>query len=187
MSNDYFRKLDTVEISKVKQRPGEPPRDDVGVRAYCYTVHSTWLLQVRGYLSLANGSKSDQFVCASAWLNPEALYELRDALDRLIAEHECGPDPVAGIERASDAKLLRERDDAEYTLQDADLEPSTRERLEARRRAIDSELARRARDVEAAEERAAQTRANHEIAVEKLDALIAQLVAVRDAARKGEP
>lgn len=186
MGHDFFRKVDSVEISKVKQREGEPPRDDVGVRAYCYSVHSSWMLQVRGYLALANGARSEQFVVASARLDPNALYALRDALERLIAEHGCGEDPIVGIERASDYKLLRQREDIESTLS-LGVGSTVRDRLEAKRRAIDAELARRERSIEAAQARIDVHGLRKEAIVGKLGDLIATLTKLRDDAERELP
>ena len=57
----------------------------VEIRLYCTQHASSWSLQVRGWIRLANGSQGKNFIIAAGTLDRDALVALGDAIDEALA------------------------------------------------------------------------------------------------------
>lgn len=78
MSGEFRRVIDWIRIRKVNV---EPERI---LRLYCELSGGLWKLQIRGPLSLSDGSDGKAFVVATASLNRDSLVALRDACNAML-------------------------------------------------------------------------------------------------------
>jgi hypothetical protein len=83
MGTDFQRDLPLgrVEIAKVN---GLDPTEQA-VRLYCYSISTSWRLQVRGRMRLKT-TTTEEVVVASADLRVEDLRALRDAITLMLTE-----------------------------------------------------------------------------------------------------
>ncbi|HZJ67668.1 MAG TPA: hypothetical protein VFD36_29395 [Kofleriaceae bacterium] len=95
MSNDrenFWRALQWVEIKRAPAWVGEDSRE-TGLRLYCAQADTTWNLQLRAPLRLANGKDGKDFMIATASVPKDVLIALRNAIDLQIAKYDEFRDP----------------------------------------------------------------------------------------------
>ena len=81
MSQDYYREVKSIRISKVSGSNRER-----GIRLYCEQAGRSWNLQIRAPLGIGNFGLRDgkDFVIANASLDATTLVELRDAINQAL-------------------------------------------------------------------------------------------------------
>lgn len=84
---DFFQQLEWVSIEKVNWLDDEAKQEQ-GVRLYCTAANTTWSLQVRAPLKLANGGLGKDYIVATASLPRAALLKLRAVIDKQIERQD---------------------------------------------------------------------------------------------------
>ena len=86
MKEDFYKPIDRAEIRAV-----DGVEREEGVRFYSSQSGSSWILQVRGPLTLRNGRGGKDFMVASGYVNLETLRELHAVIGRHLraAEADC--------------------------------------------------------------------------------------------------
>ena len=84
--SQFYCPLPHVDVMKAD--PKVPGADrEKAIRLYCDQAGTTWALQVRGPIRLANGREGKDFIIAAAKMSREDLQALRAAIDETLAEY----------------------------------------------------------------------------------------------------
>ena len=82
--DQFYRVVESIRIFKAPDAPRER-----GIRLYCTQRDASWMLQIRGPMSLGSsgyGREGKDFIIADARLDVEEMTALRDAINEFLKE-----------------------------------------------------------------------------------------------------